>query len=116
MCSTFARLLLVATSLAPVAIVYGFAGLPGRPLLALALLGTAIALAVVSRGLLSLTRCRIAPEWLAVEGGEVRDSELLAFLVAYALPVVAIAGPCSGSVWGSGPSSFSRVCSMRQTR
>ncbi len=89
MLSSFARLLLVATSLAPVAIVYGASLLPGDWLGFATWVAVAVLLTVACLLVLAAARKHAEKESLNVGEGESKDTEVLAFLVAYVLPLIA---------------------------
>ena len=89
MLTRLAHALLVSTSLAPVALVYGVSFLPGRAGPALQWIAVSVGLTVVCVGVLKLARRHGEREVLPVEQAKNVDKEVLAFLVSYALPLVA---------------------------
>lgn len=89
MLSGFARLLLVATSMAPVAIVYGASRLPSDWASFFTWLVVAALLTLICLSVLRVARKHGERETLAVVAGESKDGEVLAFLVAYVLPLIA---------------------------
>lgn len=88
MLSNLARLLLVATSMTPVALVYGFTRIPQSKVEALVCFVGSSVLVLLCRWVLGYVRRHVPPENLQATEVEVRDSEVLAFLIAYALPLV----------------------------
>jgi len=96
-----ARGMLVLTSLAPIAVVYAFV-LVGRGDLPAAAVcfGVALALTLICVGLISKARKSREPVNYAITNATPKDGDALAFLVAYALPIV-VSKPDSGlNVWG----------------
>lgn len=88
MLNGFAKVLLVATSLAPMAVVYGAARLPGEQGPALQAFAVAALLWLLCVLLLATVRRHGEREALSVTSVTSRDSQVLAFLVAYVLPLV----------------------------
>lgn len=90
MLSGLARTLLVATSLAPVLLVYAAALVDDRPVWTVALVAAAALLVVLCLLVLAFLRSPRGPERVAVEVCSVspKDSDYVAFLVAYLLPIL----------------------------
>ncbi len=89
MLNRFAHALLVSTALAPAALVHGLAFLPGTPRAALAWIGVAALLVLACLAVLGTASRRGERREVAVEREESVDRDVLAFLVAYALPLAA---------------------------
>lgn len=88
MLSASSRLLLVATSLAPVLLVYAVTIWDENRRLSGLGLAITLLLVLVCLGLLKLVRRKGAAETYEVKSIVHKDSQLLAFLVAYVLPLV----------------------------
>src|SRR5690348_1603390 len=86
MLSRFARLLLVLTSLAPMAFVYGMTKLPG--FVAAGWMAMAALVTGVCFILLRFVKNSGETEILQIERTEMQDKEVLTFLVSYLLPVI----------------------------
>lgn len=102
MLSSFAKTLLVLTSLAPILLVYGATQLSSDLTIALACALAAGLLLLVCRFVLGYIKSNVPEEVLVVEEVEIKDSDVLAFLVAYALPLVGGDAPPSQGLWGLG--------------
>lgn len=97
-----AQLLLVLTSLAPIAFVEAAVAFDRRQRrLAVSLAAATVLLVVLCVGLLWGLRKRVADVPKEIKDPSPKESEPLAFLVAYALPLVS-AKLDSGSLWGLG--------------
>lgn len=88
MVSWFARMLLIATSLAPILIVYGASLMPRNLSWAAALAAVAVLLAAICLLLLRYARTRVARTSVTVTAGKNLDSQVLSFLIAYLLPLL----------------------------
>ena len=89
MLSNAARFLLIVTSVAPVSVVYGASLLPDDWRGAGLWVGVAALATFVCVGVLKSAAKHVEQEALVIGEAESQDSEVLAFLVAYALPLVA---------------------------
>jgi hypothetical protein len=97
MLSGFARTLLVLTSLAPIALVHGVARWPADRHETIAYLAVAAALVFVCLLLMWFARKDGEIHLASIKSAKNSDKEVLAFLVAYALPLVGPAGkPSNG--------------------
>lgn len=88
MLSRFAHVLLVATSLAPVALIYGISRATSDPVTAGAFIGLSLALAVLCHLVLGFAARHGELEQVQVVKSKSVDREALAFLVTYALPLI----------------------------
>jgi hypothetical protein len=102
MLSRFAHALLVSTSLAPVALVYGLSLLPKNRSAALVCFGVAAALLGACLFVLRVASRKGERQQVRVTRSQNVDKDVLAFLVSYALPLVAPAqgGEVSPAFWG----------------
>lgn len=88
MLTRLAHLLLVATSLAPIALVYGVTLLPGSRLEASLAIVCAILLTAVCFLLLQYLKRHGERQTLAVKRAKNVSRDILAFLIAYLLPLI----------------------------
>ena len=87
----FAKLLLVFTACAPILLTYAFrlAREGTRWIVVVGLVGTALLLVAICHWVLALARSRVPPlEPFDAEACKPADTELMAFVVAYLLPLV----------------------------
>lgn len=85
----FARLLLAMTTLAPVLIVWSAATWETSPRLATVATLVAVVMVLMCVGLLRIARRQLQSEILRIAKPRRMDKEALAFLITYALPLVA---------------------------
>jgi hypothetical protein len=88
MLTRLARLLLVATTLAPIAIVYALAVWPSDRVRALCAVGLAFVLLLLCLYLLWYVRRHVQQEQLSIERSKNVDREILAFLITYLIPLI----------------------------
>ncbi len=87
--SRFAQISLAGTALAPVLLVWAAANYSTRPMDAVAALIIAALLVVVCVSMLALSRQGLQIEPIGIKKATRMDKEVLAFLVTYALPLIA---------------------------
>lgn len=102
MLNRFAHALLVSTSLAPVALVYGLSYLPGNRWAAIRWLAIAAVLVLACIFVLRAATRKGERETVRVAQTHNVDKDVLAFLVSYALPLVAPSqgGAATFAFWG----------------
>lgn len=88
MLSRFAHVLLVATSLAPVALIFGISRLRTDSVTSGAFIGAALGLCLTCHMVLWFVATRGEVEQITIVKSKSVDREALAFLVTYALPLV----------------------------
>lgn len=88
MLSGLGRLLLVATALAPILLVYGAAIFFEDRDLAFSLVAVAVLLVVICHMLLRFMRRHGGSERVRLENVTAKDTDILSFLVAYMLPII----------------------------
>ena len=91
--SRFAQTFLAATALAPVLLVWAAASYEGSRTYAISAVVVALLLVGICVGLLGLAKRELQTDPLTITKAVRMDKEALGFLVAYALPLVALKDP-----------------------
>jgi hypothetical protein len=90
--SRLAQMSLAATALAPVLLVWAAATYDVRPIEAAAAVALSVLLVIVCLAILALARGELQTEPVGIKKASRLDKETLAFLVTYALPLIAKGG------------------------